>query len=74
MKVIHDIFPADVDDEEDSISLNKLKKQEAQWNLKKEVLGFHFGGIKSKIWLAANKRDAIFLTLSKFIWGASKGQ
>ena len=53
MKGIHDVLPADTDDEEDSILLNKLKKQEAQWNLKKEVLGFHFDGIKNKICLAA---------------------
>ena len=44
MKVIHDVFPADADAEEDSISLKKLKKQEAQWNLENEVLDFHFNG------------------------------
>ena len=44
MKVIHDVFPADADAEEDSISPKKLKKQEAQWNLEKEVLDFHFNG------------------------------
>ena len=67
MKVIYDVFPADVDDEEDSISLKKLKKQEAQWNLEKEVLGFHFDGIKKTIWLEAEKYDALLLTISKWI-------
>ena len=40
MKGIHDVFPEDVDDEADSISLKKLKKQEAQWNSKSVVLDF----------------------------------
>ena len=74
MKVIHDIFPADVDDEEDSISLKNLKKQESQWNLQKEVLGFQFDGIKKTIWLEAEKHDALFLTLSKWIQAANNGQ
>ena len=33
MNVIHEVFLSDADDKEDSISLKKLKKQEAQWNL-----------------------------------------
>ena len=48
MNGIHDIVQVDADDEEDSISLKKLKKQEAKWNLEKEVLGFQFDGIKKK--------------------------
>ena len=71
---IDDVFPADADDEEDSILLKKLKKQEAHWNLEKEVLGFQFDGIKNKFWLAAEKRDALLLTVSKCIWGENKGQ
>ena len=35
MKGIHDVFPSDADDEEDSILLKNLKTQEAQWNLEK---------------------------------------
>ena len=53
MKGTHDVFQTDTDDEEDSISLKKLKKQEAQWNSEKEVLGFHFDGIKKTICLSA---------------------
>ena len=67
MKGIHDVFPSDTDNEEDSISLKNIKKQEAQRKLEKEVLGFHFDGIKKTIWLAAEKRDVLFLTLSKWI-------
>ena len=71
---IHAVFPADVYGEEDSISLKNLKKQEAQWNLEKEVLGFQFGGIKNIIWLVSEKPDALLLTLSNFIRSANKGQ
>ena len=71
---IHDVFPADADEEEDSISLKNLIKQEAQCNLENEVLGFKFDGIKKKIWLAAEKINALLLTLSKWIQGANKGQ
>ena len=64
---IHDVLPEDADDEEDFISLKKLQKQEAQWNLEKEVLGFQFDATKKTIWLAAKKRDALLITLSKWI-------
>ena len=46
MDGIHDVLPEDADEEEESISLKKLKKQDAQWNLEKEVLGFQLDGIK----------------------------
>ena len=74
VKGIHDVFPSDADDEEDSILLKKLKTQEAQWNLEKEVLGFQFDSIKKKIWLEAEKRDTLLLTISKSIRGKNKGQ
>ena len=74
MKGIHDIFPADADDEEDSISLKNLKKQQAQCNLEKEVLVFHFDAIEKTIWLEAEKRDTLLLTISKWVLGENKGQ
>ena len=67
MKGINDVFQADTYDKEYSILLKKLKRQEAQWNLEKEVLGFHFDGTKKRIWFAAEKRDALFIKLSKWI-------
>ena len=39
----------------------------------KEVLGFNFDGVNKTIWLATEKRDALLLTLSKWIKGANKG-
>ena len=37
-------------------------------------MGFKFDGIKKSIWLAAEKRDALLLTLYKWTQGANKGQ
>ena len=74
MNGIHDVFPKEADNEEASILLNNIKKQEVQWNLEKEVLGFQFDATKKTIWLAAKKRDALLITLSKWIWGTNKGQ
>ena len=67
MKSIREVFPEDSDDEEDPISLKKLKKQESKWNLEKEVLGFHFNGTKKTLWLTAENCDALIITLSKWI-------
>ena len=47
---------------------------EVQWMFEKEVLGFNFDGVNKTIWLATEKRDALLLTLSKWIKGANKGQ
>ena len=44
MHGIHDVFPADKDDNEDAISLKKFKKREGTWMLRKEILGFEFDG------------------------------
>ena len=37
---IHEVFLSDTEDEEEYISLKKLQKQELQWNLGNEMLGF----------------------------------
>ena len=39
---IHDVFPKDEDDDNDPISLKKLKKLEGSWVLQKDMLGFMF--------------------------------
>jgi hypothetical protein len=49
MHAIHDVFPADSDDENDPISLKKLRKKEGEWALLKEMLGFDFDGLKKTI-------------------------
>ena len=59
MSGIHDVFPADTDDDEDPISLKKMKKLEAMWALNKDILGFTFDGIEKTIWLKDSKRDTM---------------
>ena len=44
MHGIHDVFPSNEDDNEDAISLKKLRKHEGTWMLRKEILGFEFYG------------------------------
>ena len=37
---IHNVFPPDKDDEEDAISLKKIMKKEAAWEIINNVMGF----------------------------------
>ena len=69
----HDVFPEDENDEEDPLSLKKMKKFESMWALKKDVLGFTFDGLAHTIWLEAPKRDMVLLTLKKWLRSARKG-
>jgi hypothetical protein len=72
MHGIHDVFPPDGDEENDPISLKKLRKLEAMWALQKEILGFDFDGLKKTMWLAADKRDALLTTLKKWLRGSQR--
>ncbi len=44
MTGIHDVFPADIIDNNDPISVKKLLKGEGQYLLLKTLLGFNFDG------------------------------
>jgi hypothetical protein len=70
---IHDVFPANEKDENDPISLKKLKQLEGQWALEKEILGFDFDGVDKSMILATQKRDFILNTLRLGIRQANKG-
>ena len=74
MTGIHDVFPPNEDDEEDPISLKKLKKFEVMWLLYKDILGFTFDGLEKTIWLEKPKRDALLELLRIWIRKASKGK
>ena len=63
----HDVFPPDVVDENDPVSLKKLKKLEAMWALTKEILGFEFDGAKKMMWLSSEKRDALLTILKGWL-------
>ncbi len=41
---VHDVFPTNEDNEEDPLSLKKLKKFEGTWALIKDISGFEFDG------------------------------
>jgi hypothetical protein len=41
---IHDVFPANIINEEDPISFKKIMKGEGVWALQKDILGFTFDG------------------------------
>ena len=64
---IHDVFPPDEDDEDDPISLKKLKKKEGSWALVKDILGLTFDGDNKTVWLEDTKREAILTILHGWI-------
>jgi hypothetical protein len=69
---IHDIFPADAVDENDPISLKKLKKQDGEWALWKDMLGFTFDGQSKTVQLEEPKREFLLTILHKWLRGARR--
>ncbi len=55
MAGIHDVFPEAEDDNNDPISLKKMKKEESQLSTKKMLLGFDFDGNRKTLWLKHKK-------------------
>jgi len=72
MEGIHDIFPADDNDDNDPISYKKLRKLEGMWALTKDILGFTFDGVNKTLWLEHPKREALLDTLKQWIRQATK--
>ena len=64
---IHDVFPPDLTDEEDPISLKKLRKSEGSWAIVKDILGLTFDGDSKTVWLENDKRDAILTIINGWI-------
>jgi hypothetical protein len=71
---IHDVFPADDVDENDPVSLKKLKQLEGQFALYKEMLGFVFDGVLKTMILSTKKRELLLVTLHKWIRSASSNR
>eukprot|EP00956_Cyclotella_meneghiniana_P042622 scaffold248725_cov109-Cyclotella_meneghiniana.AAC.1 len=71
MTGVHDVFPADNNDENDPLSLKKLKKGEGEMSLFKEMLGFDFDGDKKTMQLESKKREFLLAVLHKWIRTAS---
>lgn len=72
LTAIHDVFPADEEDENDPISLKKLKKLEGQYALQKEILGFDFDGCLKTMILCKSKRELLLAILHKWIRSAKR--
>ena len=72
MMGIHDVFPADEDDEEDPISMKKLKKGEGEYSTRKTLLGFNFDGTTKTMWLEEAKREKLLTVLKGWIRMASR--
>jgi hypothetical protein len=71
---IRDVFPADAEDENDPVSLKKLKQLEGQFALDKEMLGFDFDGIFKTMILNTKKRELLLSMLHKWIRSAARSQ
>ena len=64
---VHNVFPVDEDDNEDLLSLKKMKKLESMWALEKDILGFTFDGKNKTIMLDKTKRDSLLAILHGWI-------
>ena len=72
MTGIHDVFPADEDDDEDPISLKKLKQGEGEYSTRKTLLGFDFDGVHKTMWLEEAKREKLLTVLKGWIHMTSR--
>jgi hypothetical protein len=71
---IHDVFPANDDDNGNNpISEKKLKQLEAQYATLKTQLGFHFDGITKTMWLELAKRQKLLTILRGWIRTGHRG-
>ena len=74
MTGIHDVFPAnDEDDGDDPISEKKLKKFEGQYSTIKTLLGFDFDGVNKTMWLETAKREKLLTILRGWIRTGHRG-
>jgi hypothetical protein len=64
---IHDVFPANNNDDEDPISFKKIQRGDGTWSLRKDILGFTFDGANKTLWLEAPKRDALLTILHQWL-------
>ena len=72
MKGIHDVFPADAEEENDPISLKKMKQGEGRYSTRKCILGFDFDGEAKTLWLEEEKRALLLTILHGWLRGARR--
>ncbi len=63
MTGIHDVFPGDAVDSNDSISEKKLIKNKGWYATLKRLLGFDFNGTAKTMWLEAAKWEKLLTIL-----------
>ena len=74
MTGIHDVFPANIEDNgDDPILEKKFKQLEAQYVTLKTLLGFHFDGINKTMWLKYAKRKTLLTILRGWIRTGHRG-
>ena len=71
---IHDVFPANAEDEEDPLSFKKIQHGDGTWNLRKDILGFTFDGDGKTLWLEAPKREALLTILHQWLRASRASQ
>ena len=72
MTGIHDVFPADLHDNNDPISEKKLLKGEGQYSMLKTLLGFDFDGNRKTLWLEEEKRAKLLTILHQWLRATSR--
>ena len=74
MKGIHDVFPEDEDDDNDPISLKKLRQGDGKFSTRKCLLGFDFDGEEKTLWLEEEKRALLLTILHGWLRGARRAK
>jgi hypothetical protein len=69
---IHDVFPPEMQQDEDPISFQKLKQGDGSWALLKDILGLTFNGTDKTVWLDDNKRKAILTVIQGWIRSSNR--
>ena len=73
MTGIHDVFPGDAMDSNNSISETKRIKHEGRYTTLKTLLGFNFNGAAKTMWLEAAKREKLLTILKSWVRTGKRG-
>ncbi len=72
MTGIHDVFPEAKNNNNNPISLHKIKKGESQLPMKKMLHRFKFNCDKKKLWLKHKNKDKLLHMLHQWLWLSRK--
>jgi hypothetical protein len=74
MRGIHDVFPEDDDNDEDPISVKKMRQGDGRYSTRKCILGFDFDGEAKTLWLEEGKRALLLTILHGWLRGARRSK